>query len=291
MRGLAFAEGNSCIAGWPGIAQGGDRVGWIVHWGLNRDPFVEHGGPYVPVPGHEEAVARLVHAIEAGHRLAVLSAPAGMGKTLVLSRALTEARDSGRRFAMTSNPLEGGHLYSRLAEKLGSRGPVAANRGAAWLALEQAVRGCALQGFQVVLAVDGCASLIIGGAGDDLRRLGQVGASAGGRVTVLLVLGEECLEGDLTYRSWTLAVGLRSLSCSEAETYLTAKLAAAGCREVIFSRRAITRLHLHSRGSPSGLDRLASLCLMAGAYRGLEAISSDVVEGVLGECQQPAEHF
>jgi hypothetical protein len=29
---------------------------------------------------------------------------------------------------------------------------------------------------------------------------------------------------------------------------------------------------------------------MAGAYRGLEAISSDVVEGVLGECHQPAEH-
>ncbi len=264
-------------------------MGWIVHWGLNRDPFAERGGPYVPVPGHEEAVARLVHAIEAGLRLAVLRAPAGMGKTLVLNRTLTEARDPCRRFAMTSNPLEGGHLYSRLAEKLGSRGPVAANRGAAWLALEQAVRGCALQGLQVVLAVDGCASLIIGGAGDDLRRLGQVGASAGGRVTVLLVLGEESHEGDLSYQSWTLAVGLRSLSCSEAETYLTAKLAAAGCREAIFSRRAVTRLHLHSQGSPSGLDRLASLCLIVGAYRGLEAISSDVVEGVLGECRLPAD--
>jgi MSHA biogenesis protein MshM len=265
-------------------------MGWIVHWGLNRDPFVERGGPYVPVPGHEEAVARLVHTIEAGHRLAVLSAPAGMGKTLVLGRALAEARDPCRRFAMVSNPMEGGHLYSRLAEKLGSCGLGAASRGAAWLALEQAVRGCALQGFQVVLAVDDCASLIAAGAGDDLRRLGQVGASAGGRVTVLLVLGEESHEGDLSYQSWTLAVGLRSLSCSEAETYLTAKLAAAGCREAIFSQRAVTRLHLHSRGSPSGLDRLASLCLMAGAYRGLEAISSDVVEGVLGECHQPTEH-
>ena len=82
----------------------------------------------------------------------------------------------------------------------------------------------------------------------------------------------------LSVTVWTLAVGLRPLSCSEAETYLTAKLAAAGCREAIFSQRAVTRLHVHSRGSPRGLDRLASLCLMAGAYRGLEAISSDVVE-------------
>jgi type II secretory pathway predicted ATPase ExeA len=264
-------------------------VDWIGHWGLNRDPYGECGGPYVPVPGHEEAVARLVHAIDAGHRLAVLRAPAGMGKTLVLRRALAEARDPCRRFAMTSNPLEGGHLYSRLAEKLGSRGLGAANRGTAWLALEQAVRGCALQGFQVVLAVDDCTSLIAAGAGADLRRLGQLGASAGGRVTVLLALGEECQEEDLSYQSWTLAVGLRSLSCSESETYLTAKLAAAGCREAIFSQHAVIRLHLHSQGSPSGLDRLASLCLIAGAYRRLEAISSDVVEGVLGECRQPTD--
>jgi MSHA biogenesis protein MshM len=262
-------------------------VGWINHWGLNRDPFVERGGPYVPVPGHEEAVARLVHTIEAGHRFAILSAPDGMGKTLVLRRALAEARDPCRRFALASNPMDGGHLYFRLVEKLGSRGLSSANRGAGWLALEQAVRGCAVQGFQVVLAVDDCAPLIAAGAGDDLRRLGQIGTSAGGRVTVLLVVGEKSRERAQSIQSWTLAIGLRSLTCSEAEMYLTAKLAAAGCREVIFSQRAVTRLHVHSRGNPSGLDRLALLCLMAGAYRGMEAISSDVVEGVVGECHQP----
>ena len=69
-QGCAWA-GMSALRG---ESKRGARVGWIVHWGLNRDPFVERGGPYVPVPGHEEAVARLVHTIEAGHRLAVLSA-------------------------------------------------------------------------------------------------------------------------------------------------------------------------------------------------------------------------
>ncbi len=263
-------------------------MGWIVHWGLNRDPFVERGGPYVPVPGHEEAVARLVHAIEAGHRLAVLSAGRD-GQDRGARPRTRRGERSLPSFGHGEQPHGGAHLYSRLAETLGSRGLGSANRGAAWLALERAVRGCALQGFQVVLAVDGCASLIAAGAGDDLRRLGQIGASADGRVTVLLVLGAESHEGDQPFQSWTLAVGLRSLSCSEAETYLTAKLAAAGCREAIFSQRTVTRLHVHSHGSPSGLDRLASLCLMAGAYRGLEAISSDVVEGVLGECHQPTE--
>ena len=82
-------------------------MGWNVHWGLNRDPFLDRGGPYVPLPGHEEAVARLVHTIEAGHRLAVLSAPAGMGKTRVLGRALAEARHPCRRFALASSPMDG----------------------------------------------------------------------------------------------------------------------------------------------------------------------------------------
>ncbi len=270
LRDLAIAEGA--------------HVGWIEHWGLNGDPFVERGGPYVPLPGHQEAVARLVHAIEAGHGLAVLSAPAGTGKTIVLSRALAETREPRRRFALTSEPIDGAHLYSGLAQKLGFHGSPATSRGAAWMALEQAVRCCALQGIHVVLAVDESRSLITSGAEDDLRRLGQIGAATGGRVTILLVQGAEGLERSWLQQSWTLSIGLRPLTCSEAEKYLSGKLAAAGCREPIFSQRAVTRLHLYTHGSPRGLDRLASLCLMAGASRGLEAISSDVVEGVIGEC-------
>jgi MSHA biogenesis protein MshM len=265
-------------------------VGWINHWGLNRDPFVDRGANYVPVPGHEEAVARLVHAIEAGHRLAVLTAPAGMGKTVVLGRALAEARDPCRRFALAISPSDAGRLYFRLAEKLGTRGSAEGGPGAGWLALERAARGCALHGFQVVLAVDDCGPLIAARAGADLVRLGQLGASVGGRVTVLLSLESESGQLAHSFQPWTPTIELRPLSRSEAASYLTTKLATAGCRAEILSHRAVNRLHLHSGGIPSGLDRLTSLCLMAGADRGLEAISSEVVEGVLGECHHPVEH-
>jgi type II secretory pathway predicted ATPase ExeA len=263
---------------------------WIAHWGLNRDPFLDPGNLYISLSGHEEAVARLVHTIEAGQRLAVMSASAGMGKTRVLSHALGQARNPSRRFALVSNPMDGGLMFAGLAEKLGSRAVNWSSRGTAWRALEQAARLCALQGFQVVLAVDGCDPLIASGGGEDLRRLCHLGSVEGGWVTVLLVLGEESRNEDASFLSWTLAIRLRPLSCSEAETYLTAKLAAAGCRDAIFTPRAVTRLHLLSGGSPRGLDQLASICLMAGASRGLEAISSEVVESVLCECHRPPEH-
>src|SRR4051794_19702616 len=45
------------------------RPVWMNHWRLAYDPFHGNRGPYVPLPTHEEAVARLVHAIETGLRV------------------------------------------------------------------------------------------------------------------------------------------------------------------------------------------------------------------------------
>ncbi len=49
----------------------------------------------------------------------------------------------------------------------------------------------------------------------------------------------------------------------------------------------MTRLHALSGGIPSGLDRLATLALMAIASRGMESVSAEVVNTVSEEFQQP----
>ncbi len=264
-------------------------MSWLEHWGLKRDPFGERGGIYVPLAGHEEAVARLLHAVDAGHALAVLRASTGMGKSLVLSRALAEARHPRRRFARVLNPLDGGQLFQKLAGALGTFCPDGSGRIQAWQALEQAVRAWVAQGFQVVLAVDEGWPLVAGGGAMDLLHLRHLAGRSAGRVTVVLVLSDEGLEPSGLVNPWTLAIGLKPLSCSEVETYLSAKLAAAGNREQVFGQRAATRLHLHSRGNPARLDGLAALCLMAAADRKLEAIASGVVENIVGQCHLPEE--
>src|SRR4051812_45343361 len=77
----------------------GPRPVWRRYWRLTRDPFLDGRTAYVPIPAHEEAVARLVDAIEAGERLAMLRAAAGLGKSIVLDRALAETRSPARRIA------------------------------------------------------------------------------------------------------------------------------------------------------------------------------------------------
>ncbi len=146
------------------------------------------------------------------------------------------------------------------------------------------------QGFQAVLVIDRGSAPVAPGESSDLHRVIHLGGGNAGRVTVVLVAGEAGEDASLASRAWSVAIRLRPLSCAETEVYLGAKLAAAGCRDAIFTRRAVTRLHVHSAGNPRGLDRLASLSLMAGASRGLEAISSELVDSVLAECHFPPEH-
>jgi hypothetical protein len=74
------------------------------------------------------------------------------------------------------------------------------------------------------------------------------------------------------------------LTRGAAGRYLADKLASAGRDGLTFTPGAITRLHALSGGVPRGLDRLASLSLMAGAMKRLEVIPPEVVEGVTREC-------
>lgn len=262
---------------------------WIEHWGLSADPFPDQDTLFVPLPGHVEAVARLSHAVEAGHRLAVLGGATGLGKTRVLRQALTESRTPARRVSLVTSPVDEAALIGGLADGLRLRSPVGdASPSACWRALEQGIRICALQGMRAVLAVDDGRALAVADGAGHLYRLVRLGGVVGCPVTVLLVDGQEEGRDPLADADWTLAVKVKPLTRTEAEAYLTARLAAAGDGDSPFTARAIARLHLLSGGVPRGLNRLASLCLMAGAIRGLEAVSSELVDTVVSECHAPA---
>src|SRR3954468_19759112 len=93
------ARGRPWRGGMPPLmfGSGGGCSVWKRHWKLLRDPFVGVASPYVSVSSHDEAVARLVDTIETGQRHAVIRAAAGLGKSMVLARAVAEARGPWRR--------------------------------------------------------------------------------------------------------------------------------------------------------------------------------------------------
>ena len=256
---------------------------WLTHWNLPRDPFDSRRSNFVALPGHDEAVARLVHAIETSGRSARLIAPAGLGKSRVLTRALEATRSPERRVARISGPTDGTELFAWLAFELGARLAPGCSRSVAWRSLTEAVRLCRWQGIHVVLVVDDCHWLTAPGDRMDLDRLDQIDPDPSARLTVLRLGRPLEIEGNGLDRmtpggDWSLSIRLDPLTRSETATYLESKLEAAGRSEPTFTPRAIARIHAASGGVPLGVERVASLALMASAIRGLEMVSPELID-------------
>jgi type II secretory pathway predicted ATPase ExeA len=260
----------------------------MAHWGLERDPFSEFDSTYVSLPSHDEAVARLSFAVETSKRWVVFAAPPGLGKTVVMRKARAETHSLRRRFVSVSCPHDGTLLFALLAERLDQRVGREPSRLGAWRALERGVRLASLQSIQIVIAVDDCDDKVDAVARRDLESLAHLGSTANAGLTIIQ-LEQTAGEPEIAARgAWSLAIGLEPLTRSQVETYLTTKLGRAGSAERIFTPRAITRLQALSLGVPRGLEQLASLCLIAGAIRGLEVIHADLVDAVGPECWPPS---
>ncbi len=157
------------------------------HWGLRRDPFGEVGVGYVSTPTHDEAVARILHAVEAGERRVTLTASTGLGKTTVLAAALKRLHLPRRRIARVVAPLDGTSLLAELAGGLGMATGRLADRANAWRTLSDAAKLCRLQGLSVLIAVEDAHWLTEPADRDDLDRLSALDRHPSARLSVVRV--------------------------------------------------------------------------------------------------------
>ncbi len=260
---------------------------WLRHWSLDRDPFSRGPGtPFVATATHSEALARLLHVVENGERRVDLRGSAGLGKSCVLAEALSSLRRPGRRIALARGPGSTADLLQGLSEGLAVRWDLAKGLEAAWQALARSVRLSRLQGQGVVLAVDDDRFLDHPAGRRDLDRLSHLDPHPGAKVSVILA-GRPIESVPDDGEDWSLSLRLSPLTCTEAEQYLSARLAAAGRAEPAFTPRAVVRLQSLAGGVPRGLDRLAGLALRAAALRGLEIVSPEIIEGAEQECLSP----
>jgi MSHA biogenesis protein MshM len=262
---------------------------WRDYWKLSFDPFLGPNPRYVSTGTHDEVVARLVQTIESAQRLAVLRGAEGLGKSVVLARMAAEVRRPGRRLAMVVRPADGLALISGLAEGLGMRLPAGSRRAVAWKALADAIRVCHWQKVHPILVVDDVGDLGHDDDRHDLARLVHVGTHPASPLTVVQAVCES--DDEWPPSDWQLSIRLQPLMRSETAQYVVAKLATSGRNEPAFTPQAMGRLHDLSAGRPRGIDRLASLALMASAWRRLERVTPEVVDGVAHECQLPRDGF
>ena len=91
---------------------------WMSHWGLTRDPFADRDSPYVSLTYHDEAVARLVFAVEAAELGSSSRRRVGWAKRPCVRQLLAQSIQLRRRFVSVSCPRDGTSVFMLLAEAL-----------------------------------------------------------------------------------------------------------------------------------------------------------------------------
>lgn len=257
--------------------------------GSGREPFSDPpiGRPtahYVPIEGHEEALARLLYLGERGHSGAIMVGPQGVGKSLLLEEASRELRN-GQRCVLHIDiaGLDEESVCERFFYAAGLARPFGETPVKSERRLRDYFQGQQLVGHPIVILVDHVDEADDGG----LRALHKIVRLADRRVGTLTVLAaaadlQRALEIGWLAQMSELRIDVPPLTRDDVSEYLAASLLLAECPHS-FSASAIDRIAEESGGLPRMINRLGRLAVLAANATDLREISVDLLESVMHE--------
>ena len=281
---------------------------YLEYWQLNQRPFEETSDPafYYPNESHQGALLKLRYAVENRRGAALLTGPAGLGKTLLLRSLLGGLPEQcAPRIHLVFPQMPADQLLAYIAAELtgldcGSstegleRAALACRREAEALEITRAptiansVRRIATAltandaaGRHAIVAVDEAQFVADGPTLETLRLLLNFESPAGLSLTLILA-GQVALLPALARRPQLeerLAVKclLRPFSQEETMSYVSHRLDAAGTQRTIFTTEALEALHEHARGVPRRINRLADLALLIGFAEEQQQIGAEQI--------------
>lgn len=265
---------------------------YLDYWQLKTRPFepCTDRAVFYACEGHEAALFKLRYAVENRRGAALLTGPAGVGKSMLLQLFRLGATESQSPFVHLVFPqMSSRDLLVYLAEQLGAP-PADPPR----YTIEESVRRLdfllsqnAKQGRHAIIAIDEAHLLEDCGALETLRLLLNF-EHAGHPTLTLLLLGQMGLVsavGRLPSLEERIAVKavLRTLTLDETSAYVQHRLLVAGASREIFTPGAIEALHYLGHGTPRQINRLGDLALVVGFADRLPVIEAEQVESVCEE--------
>ncbi len=263
-------------------------------FGLRKRPFaaLPNVDCFVPLNGICQAYDGLLQTTLEGRGIGVLTAPAGLGKTLLCQRL---AHELSNRFAVAFLP-SGNFLTRRslLQAILFELGHSFVRMGDQELRLALAARLQAIRPTRqgLVLIVDE-AHLLAARMLEELRALLNLG-EGGEPLVRLIVSGQLGLEETLSRpqcdafnQRIACQVMLPSLTRDESTSYITRRLAWAGANvSEVFARDALAAICEASDGVPRCLHQLADHCLTLATNRTEKPINLRTVREALDHLKQ-----
>src|SRR5437868_2595024 len=263
-------------------------MSYLEHFGLSSEPF--SNAPvsrfYYNAPQHQQALARLLYAVNSMKGLAVLVGEIGAGKTTLARRmldSLPEEEYEAALLVIIHSGITASWLLKRIALQLGVENP-AQEKLALLSQLYQRLLQIYDQGKKAVVLIDEAQMLETRELMEEFR--GLLNLEVPERKLISFVFfGLPEIEKNLKLdpplaQRVALRYRLEPFAAESTEAYIKHRLRLAGSARMPFSSDAIAAVHAHSGGTPRVINTLCDNALFEAFLARQETIEGGLVSSV-----------
>jgi type II secretory pathway predicted ATPase ExeA len=262
---------------------------YLEHWGFEKVPFgnVPNGTVFFRSPQHEEALRRLLYAIEYRKGVAMLTGEVGCGKTTVTKALKNHLDKDVFQLKTISNPaLQAKDLIKAILLKLGDNSHNGNGTKTVLLdRLQKLLYQNAENGNSTVLAIDEAHVICNQAALDELRMLLNMQFEDDFLITLVL-LGQPPLLKNIRElqplkERISIKFNLDPLNAEDTLRYIVFRIKSAGATRGIFSKEATNRVYEFSGGIPLRINNLCDRCLLIGLMSKAKMVDSQIVDDAI----------
>jgi general secretion pathway protein A len=234
---------------------------------------------------HREALALLEDGLSSARPLTVLLGDAGTGKTMILHAALQSERCRHIRCGyVTSSMVAQGELLATVATELDPDARASSPTAAPIQTIHRILCERRSQGITTTLAVDDAESL----SDRDLEQVCVLVSmeAAGVQLLPIVLAGHRTLAARLDRPALSVLQGaprceLAALDLAQTASFILWRARAAGAAGgSLFTREAVTLIHMFSEGIPRTINVICDNALLRGFYRERKPVTREIVKDV-----------
>ncbi len=273
-------------------------MSYIEHYSLEREPFSNAPDArfYFNSEQHEQALLRLMHAVNSNKGLAVLVGGVGTGKTTLARRmldSLPEDRYESSLLVMVHSGITPEWIVTRIAMQLGVSEP-SSDRLQLLKQLYNRLLELDAEGRRAVVLIDEAQMLQSRELMEEFRGLLNLEVP-GKKLLNIVFFGlpevEDCLSLDepLAQRV-AVKYHLKSLTIETTLSYIKHRLQIAGARRMLFRTNAIPLIHRYAGGVPRLINTISDNGLFEAFLQKKKDVDTQVIHSVAGDLgllQQP----
>ena len=258
------------------------------YWGLKEKPFQNTPDPrfLYHSPQHEEALSRLIYAVQERVGAALLTGVFGCGKTLLGRALMRELNQEKYKVAFLTNPqMSYVELLLLMTHELGAGGlPTKKTEvltNVVYLALKDILNKNYKEGKETVIVVDEAHIIQDPEVFEGLRLLLNFQLDDRFLLTLLLMGQPELRTKVDESRQLEQRIGIKcnldNLGKEDTGKYIVHRFQIAGGKNSPFTDEALKMIYDYSGGIPRRINRLCDLCLLGGFGKQLKKIGKETV--------------